>query len=49
VLKANSSQSLLMSFAYIATPSGKESFQLFGVIVAMFLACRVAEREVLLV
>jgi len=32
----NSSQSLSMSFAYIATPSGKESFQLFRVVVAMF-------------
>jgi len=37
ILKANSSQSLLMSFAYLATPSGKESFQLFEVGVAMFL------------
>jgi len=33
----NSSQSLLISFAYKATPSGKESFQLFKVGVAMFL------------
>jgi hypothetical protein len=26
-----------MSFAYIATPGGKESLQLFGIAVAMFL------------
>ena len=26
-----------MSFAYIATPGGKESLQLFGMAVAMFL------------
>jgi len=38
VLKiGNSSQSLLISFAYAATPGGKESLQLFRVIVAMFL------------
>jgi len=36
-VEVNSSQSLSMSFAYVATPSGKESLQLFGVIVAMFL------------
>ena len=33
----NLSQSLLISFTYLATPSGKESFQLFKVGVAMFL------------
>jgi len=42
-----------MSFAYVATPSSKESLQLFGVIVAMFLeegkCYRVIEEEVLLV
>ena len=32
----NSSQSLLISFAYEATPCGKESSQLFEVGVAMF-------------
>ena len=37
ILKANSSQSLSISFAYLATPSGKESFQLFKVGVAIFL------------
>ena len=37
ILKVNSSQSLLISFAYEATPSGKESSQLFKVGVAMFL------------
>jgi len=37
ILKANSSQSLLISFACLATPGGKESFQLFKVGVAMFL------------
>jgi len=36
ILKANSSQSLLISFVYSATPSSKESFQLFKVGVAMF-------------
>jgi len=37
VLKVNSSQFLLISFAYKATPSGKESSQSFEVGVAMFL------------
>ena len=37
ILKANSSQSLSMSFACLATPSGKVSFQSFKVGVAMFL------------
>ena len=32
----NSSQSSSMSFAYVATPGGKESLQLFGIAVAMF-------------
>ena len=32
----NSSQFLSMSFAYVATPSGKESLQSFGMAVAMF-------------
>ena len=36
ILKVNSSQSLLISFAYLATPSSKESFQLFKVGVAIF-------------
>jgi hypothetical protein len=37
ILKVNSSQFLLISFAYKATPSGKESSQSFKVGVAMFL------------
>jgi len=37
MLKVNSSQFSLMSFAYEATPSGKESSQSFKVGVAMFL------------
>jgi hypothetical protein len=37
VLKVNSSQSSLMSFAYIATPGSKESLQSFGMAIAMFL------------
>jgi len=36
--KGNSSQSSLMSFAYAATPSGKESLQSFRVVVAIFSA-----------
>ena len=36
VLMVNSSQSSSMSFAYVATPGGKESLQLFGIAVAMF-------------
>ena len=32
----NSSQSSSMSFAYVATPGGKESLQSFGIAVAMF-------------
>ena len=42
-----------MSFAYAATPGGKESLQLFRVVVAMFSeegkCCRVVGEEVLLV
>ena len=37
MLIVNSSQSLLISLAYVATPSGKESFQSFKVGVAIFL------------
>ena len=37
ILKINSSQSSSISFVYIATPNNKESFQLFKVIIAMFL------------
>jgi hypothetical protein len=36
MLMVNSSQFSSMNFAYIATPSGKESSQLFEVGVAMF-------------
>ena len=35
VLMVNSSQSSSMSFAYVATPGGKESLQSFGMAVAM--------------
>jgi len=49
----NSFQSSSISFAYVATPSSKESLQLFRVVVAMFLeegkCCRVVGEEVLLV
>ena len=38
ILKVNSSQSSLISFACSATPSSKKSFQLFRVTVAIFLA-----------
>ena len=52
-VEVNSSQSSSMSFAYVATPSSKESLQSFRVIVAMFSeegkCCRVIEEEVLLV
>jgi len=40
ILKANLSQSLLISFACLVTPGGKKSFQLFKVGVAMFLEGR---------
>ena len=36
LIVVNSSQSLLISFAYVSTPSGKESLQSFRVVVAIF-------------
>jgi hypothetical protein len=36
LMVVNLSQSLLISFAYVSTPSGKESLQSFRVVVAIF-------------
>jgi len=48
-VEVNLSQSLSMSFAYVATPSGKESLQSVAIFSEEGKCCRVVGEEVLLV